>query len=397
MTWDSTPDSRSGPESLDIFDRALIDADPATLTDSQLARREKLLEQLGESRADIERRRVARRDGNRLATRLAGHLGIHHLLTPAPARAWFELIRKFAKDHAAGREPVYDQPRECLAGDAGISATAFDTMRRIAVKRGWIIATVQRVQAANGHWRQEPTLYQPGPLAWKAIALLMRTDRERAEAPPSPTGSQKIKRTVVSNYIYPSLPRSVTASGPKKSGDAARRRCAPKASGKTAGSLASAPPAASSHAGSTTGKTRPPGGTLPTNGPRCPPQIADTEALRAILQDALAAEEAAPPAPATDAALIEACDRLRLERCPEISDSDWSRAVRARGLWAAISVLVVLAKQARIRSPGGTFAWWCWHAVSSIDDPAGQACATLRIPPASSPPDQAGMETGQDG
>jgi hypothetical protein len=90
------------------------------------------------SKEEIARRRQARRQANRLAGRFAEMLGVHWLLTPAPARAFFEMIRKFTKDHREGREPVYDRPRECLADDAGVSVSAFDQMRRVAVDRGWI-------------------------------------------------------------------------------------------------------------------------------------------------------------------------------------------------------------------------------------------------------------------
>lgn len=315
---------------------------------------------------DIQRRRQARRQANRLANRLTATLGIHWLLTPAPARAFFELVRKFAKDHQAGREPLYDRPRSCLAEDAGVSCSAFDQMRRIAVERGWIVAEVARAQLENGQWTQEPTIYRPGPLARQAMNTLLSSNGNRLVKNYEHRGSNR-------NIPSPS-PRSETASGLQSgNGWGAEPPSEPPPLGEE-GDAASA----ASTSKTTEKKDRAGAGfTFPRV--TAPPQIGDIAALRTVIREALEASGQVLDAGASDTELIEGCDALRRRHCPEIPDADWTRAVRHRGLWAATALLAVLSKtkRGRARQPGRAFSWWAWHGAKRLDNPVSGAAAAI--------------------
>lgn len=315
---------------------------------------------------DIEHRRQARRQANRLASRLTGSLGIHWLLTPAPARAFFELVRKFAKDAQAGREPLYDRPRSCLAEDAGVSLGAFDEMRRIAVERGWIAARVSRVQQKDGQWTQEPTAYTPGPVAWSAIELLIRSNGNRLSKNCEHRGSNR--------KIPSPSPRSETASGLQSgNGWGAEPPSEPPPLGGKGDAAPAAPTSRTTEKKDQAGA----GFTLPRV--TAPPQIGDIEALRTVIREALEVSGQILDAGTSDTELIGACDALRRRHCPEIPKADWTRAVRYRGLWAATALLVVLVKtrRGRARQPGQAFGWWVWHGAKRLDNPVSGAAAAI--------------------
>ena len=375
MTHDQIPPHLLA--TLEPGDRALFEERTDHLTSDQAFRRQELAAQINrtyeiasESREARDSRIIAERRARDIPARIASDLNLRAELKDAPAAAFYELARKIAKAIRAGKPALYDRSLKCLADDADCSLRSAQTMRAIGKKRGWFHVEQQpRRQNDEGKWRQEPSIYRPAPILWKAISFILTGTY---------TGVQNFAQTWDINISQSNIPHSDTSARKVKKGAGAYRDAyrvpAPTNLPRNHRDIApyaqtSVPPKGCS-------------GTSKTNCQNSTPQNVDPMALRQSLAASLTALTKIETSPTADAAeLIAKADALRCIHAPDITDANWNRAISHRGLWAALALAFTLTKQfsarAKVKTPAGCFNWCTWTAPRTLEDPLAAIEHTL--------------------
>lgn len=355
---------------LEPGERALLTTPASHLTDDQRLAAQALRARLAAAAqqfdaAELGRRRRAQRAARHTAMRVAVDLAIDDELTPALAAAFLELARKIAKAFKRGDPPQYDRAVGLLALDAEVSERTVHTMRRIGVRRGWFTVEARpREQLADGTWRQDPSIYRPAPVLWRAISFVLCG---------SYTGLQDFAETRDSE-LKTLTPQREHRTHYVKNGDgalrAASRTPAPSSDHAAAGDNEPFPAddsASSICSEASKGCSR-----------QFTPQGVEPVALRQSLVRALAALSGESVAVhAGQEELLAAVDALRrLHDAESVDDDLWDRAVRARGLWAGLAYLFVLSKRfgsrKSVERPASLFSWAAFIAPKRLEDPLGQ-------------------------
>lgn len=364
--------SSAALDSLSVGERALFQVPVDHLTDAQRINRERILSTFGVTPQrprirvadprEIARIQKARQEANN-AVRLSIDLGISAYLTKAPARAFYELARKFAKQHRKGQEPVFDAPRACLATDAKISLSSVATMRRIAIEKGWLTVEVQPCakNPETDKLEQQPSIYRPGPLMWKAIFHMSKT-----KAYSSSLSVQKVKQT--GEYLYKPSSTSTESTQVELSGRVSYRSASgsPETRCHVSKSEASRP---NKRQRATTNKKVCLGGSEygQPETDYTPPGAGIDDLIELSFAGLSSLSETSKPKYATQSEIIKQAEFLRPILAPELTDAVWKRALDSRGLYA-VTVFAALAINQRsrtnkpIRSPAGWFQKMVWQA-----------------------------------
>ena len=394
-----TDTARYEPTEADI--RALLDASPDRLTASQRAERNRLLygqtefaraapalrETLAEviadarnaaaARAATERRRRETRAARRLASRMGHDLGLIEALTAAQLAALQGLGRLMLEARRDTGEASCDFALATIAQEAGVARSTLISVLAYGVGRGWVRRISYRPEAdpETGQLTQPPSTYLPGPMMDRVMAWLDATPDE--DATHQSTGDRKSGQTGYrdsesykqkeSSYL-PENGGWPRRAGQARPGQPIARRQSPtpsKADGAlSTGATLIAPER--EHASAI--------GLVPTH-------ICASATRKALERGiSLLGEPIGGP---DDASLLAAVHRVRERFAADwLVPDDLTRALKARGWWAALSLISTVIERAirtrkPISNPGGRFGWICWKAPQQIGDPLAIPLAVI--------------------